>query len=318
MEADYYKLLGVGKQATAEEIQKAYRSLARKYHPDINPDDQKAKEKFQQVQKAYDVLNNAETRELYDRYGSSFESMGGAAPAGDGWQPAGGNAGFEDIDFSQLFGGGARYTGEPGGYGDYFRRFTGGGGPRQGRRPQTRGADLKHELEVPFQTAVLGGEAQVNVQRPSGKLESITVKIPAGIENGKSIRLRGQGEPSGSGAPAGDLLIKIHVAAHPFFRRLGKDLEVDIPVTLAEAALGAKVDLPAPKGVITLTIPPGTSSGRRLRVRGHGVQSVNGGPGDLFAEVQIVLPDKLDTESEALIRQFDERNELLPRKDLRW
>lgn len=317
MDEDFYKVLGVGRKATSDEIQKAYRTLARKYHPDVNPDDQTAKEKFQQVQKAYDVLSDSEKRELYDQYGSNYEAVAGGGSQGGTWQTTGAG-GFEDFDFSQIFGGGGRFGGEAaGGYGDFFRRFTSGGGPRQGRRTPARGADLRHELEVPFQTAVTGGEARINVQRPSGKLESIAVKIPAGIEDGKSIRLRGQGESIEGGA-AGDLLIRIRVASHPYFRRHGKDLEVEMPVTLLEAALGAKIDLPTPKGTITLTIPPGTSGGRRLRVRGHGVQSAKGGPGDLFAVVRIVLPEQVDAESESLLRQLDERFKLKPREGLQW
>lgn len=320
MEEDYYNLLGVSRNASATDIQKAYRSLARKYHPDVNPDDQKAKEKFQQIQKAYDVLNDPEKRELYDRYGSSFE----AAAGGPGGPFPGGSADFEDFDFGQVFGGGRAPFGggEAGGFegsmGDFFRRFAGGGrgaGPRQ-RRP-TRGSDLTHQIEVPFQTAVIGGEARLNVQRPNGKVEAITVKIPAGIEDGKSIRLRGQGE-SGAGGNAGDLLIKIKVAPHPFFRRIGQDLEVTVPITLGEAALGGKVDVPTPKGTITLKVPPSSSSGTRLRVKGHGVQSAKAEAGDLFAELLIVLPEKLDEESQALVQQLTERNPQSPRQELRW
>ncbi len=318
MDEDYYQLLGINRNASAAEIQKAYRTLARKYHPDVNPDDKAAKEKFQEIQKAYDVLNDPEKRELYDRYGSSFEAAAGSSA---GPFPGGGPAGHEEFDFGQLFGGGGRYAGEAGGFegpvGDFFRRFA-SGGPRTTRRRPARGTNLKHHIEVPFQTAVLGGEVRISVQRPSGKVENITVKIPAGIEDGKSIRLRGQGEEAPSGGQAGDLLIKVRVGAHPYFRRQGRNLEVEVPITLAEAALGAKIDLPTPQGVISLKIPPGTSSGKRLRVKGHGVQAARGESGDLFAVVQIVLPETLDEDAQRLIRQIDEQDRQQPRRELRW
>jgi DnaJ-class molecular chaperone len=317
MNEDYYQLLGVDRKASADEIQKAYRALAAKFHPDVNPDDNAAKESFRRIQKAYDVLNDADKRQLYDQYGSSFEGASDPVPGG----PAGGGAGFQDIDINQLFGGsGGGYAGAPAGFegqfGDLFRRFT--GGPRSARRRPTRGRDVKHQIEVPFQTAVLGGQAGLNVQRPSGKTETITVKIPPGIEDGKSIRLRGQGELTQSGGTAGDLLIRIRVASHPYFRRQGQNLEVNVAITLAEAVLGAKIDLPTPKGVITLTIPPGTSSGKRLRVKGHGVQSDGDDAGDLFAEVQVAVPESLDEDAKAMIRRINEQNPQSPRKDLRW
>jgi DnaJ-class molecular chaperone len=170
---------------------------------------------------------------------------------------------------------------------------------------------------VSFNSAVVGGEARLSIKRPSGKVESITVKIPPGVESGKPIRLREQGEPGRNGGPSGDILIAVIVAPHPYFQRRGKNLELMVPVTLAEAALGAKLDIPTPKGTITLTLPPGTSSGKRLRGKGHGVQTKND-PGDLYAEVQIVLPESMDDESVELIRQLDKRQAMTPRNELRW
>ncbi len=316
MEDDYYKILSVGRDASAADIQKAYRKLARKYHPDVNPDDATAKRKFQEIQKAYEVLNDAEKREMYDRYGSSFESMGAGGPGGGTWRThSTGPGGQTEVDFSQFFGSGGQ-GGFEGGFGDIFRQF-GGGAARQARQRPRKGTDLKHQLDIPFNTAVTGGEARINVKRPDGKVESIAVKIPAGIEDGKTIRLRGQGAASPNGGPAGDILITVKAAPHPYFRRRGNNLEVDVPVTLAEAGLGGKIDVPTPKGVITLTVPPGTSSGKRLRVKGHGVQSQSN-PGDLYAEIQIVLPSEIDAEGEELIQQFDAKHKLKPRADLRW
>ena len=327
MAEDFYQTLGVSRDASAADIQKAYRNLARKYHPDLNPDDKTAKSKFQEVQRAFDVLNDPSKRELYDRYGSSFESMGAGGPGGGGprggqgaWHPG---AGGEEIDFSQLFGergGGADSAGM---FGDIFTQFRRAGGRQRRSAPREapRGSDIAAEIDIPFNTAVLGGETQISLQQPDGHVETLKVKIPTGISEGKKLRLRGQGEPVPGGTP-GDLLITVHVAPHPWFTRKGNDLEVRVPVTLAEAALGAKVDVPTPKGTISLRVPPGSSSGKRLRVKGHGVAPKNGDAGDLYAEVQIVLPTPLDEEATELIKKLDEHVESVqpqqPRKDLRW
>ena len=320
MADDYYKILGINRDASPADIQKAYRALARKYHPDLHPDDKAAPKKFQEVQKAFDVLNDASKRELYDRYGSSFESMtGGPGGQGPGGGPRGAPGG-QDFDFSQFFG--ERAAGDPmGTFGDLFGQFRrpGGGGGRA-KSPPRRGADVAAEIDVPLVTAVLGGEVQLRVARATGKVETINVKIPAGIEDGKKIRLRGQGE--GDGDQAGDLMITVHVQPHPHFQRRGDNLDVNVPVTLAEAALGAKVDLPTPKGTITLRVPPGTSSGAKLRVKGHGVTAKNRPPGDLFAEIQIILPKPLDEKSLDLIKQIDahtgQTEKSNPRGDLHW
>lgn len=321
MADDYYQTLGLSRSATQAEIQKAYRDLARKHHPDLNPDDKSAKEKFQKIQRAYEVLNDPEKRKMYDQFGPDFEHI--ASGAGASWRPGGGGewpgggpgggASFEDFDFSQIFGG------QPGGgFADIFSQFAGGGPrPRRGAAPR-RGADVRHEVEIPFQTAVNGGEARLSVRRPNGETETITVKIPAGIQDGKKIRLREQGEPGPRGGPAGDLIVTVRVHPHPFFERKGNNLEVRVPVTLAEAALGAKIDLPTPKGTIALTVPPGSSSGRRLRVKGFGVAPAGEPPGDLFAEVQIVLPPRLDEQDKELIRQLDQHHDLRPRTELKW
>jgi molecular chaperone DnaJ/curved DNA-binding protein len=322
MAEDYYKTLGVARDASAADIQKAYRKLARKYHPDLNPDDKTAKGKFQEVQRAFDVLNDPSKRELYDRYGSSFEAMGaGAGPRGGRatWSTG---AGGEEIDFSQLFG--ERFGGEDptGMFGDLFGQFRRAGGRGRGAaRPAARGADLVSELAIPFHTAVMGGEAQISLRRHDGRVETLAVKIPAGIDEGKKIRLRGKGEEV-PGGTAGDVLITIHVATHPWFTRRGNNLEVRVPVTLAEAALGAKVDVPTPKGTISLRVPPGTSSGKKLRIKGHGVAPAGREPGDLYAEIQIVLPAPVDDECVELIKKLDEHatraHPQQPRKDLRW
>ncbi len=316
---DYYKILGIGRGATEADIQKAYRDLARKHHPDLNPDDKSAKKKFQKVQAAFDVLNDSKKRKMYDQFGSDFDSMGQGGPQGgrSTWSGPGG-AGFDfgDIDLSDLFGGSGEAEMGGGGFADIFKQFRRGAG-RQQQAP-AGGANIAHELTVPFATAVTGGQAQISVQRTGGKIETIQVKIPAGIDNGKKIRLRGQGEPGPRGRPAGDILLTIHVSPHPCFRRRGKQLEVTLPVTVAEAALGAKVDVPTPTGTITLQIPPGTSSGAKLRIKGHGVTPPKKTPGDLYAVIQIVLPDRLDAEDREALEKLDKKHPQDPRSDLRW
>ncbi len=325
MPQDYYKTLGVDRGASPEDIQKAYRTLARKYHPDLNPDDKQAKQKFQEVQAAFDVLNDADKRKLYDRYGSNFEaaSAAGAGPRGASytWSPQGGAA---EVDLNDLFGG-SMGGGEGFGFGDIFRQFRRGGGPKASRAAAgpSRGADIRHEITIPFSTAATGGEAQISVRRQSGKIEDIKVKIPAGIEDGKKIRLRGQGEPApkSTGAresTAGDILLTIHVSPHPCFRRRGKHLDLVVPVTLAEAASGAKIDVPTPRGVIRLSLPPGTSSGKKLRVKGHGVAPPGQTPGDLLAEIQIVLPENLDEEERQTLERIAAKHPQDPRAGLQW
>ncbi len=337
MAKDYYHTLGVGRDASQADIQKAYRDLARKHHPDLNPNDKGAKQKFQEVQEAFDVLNDPKKREMFDRYGSSFQQAGGG-PGGGGGGGGGGTwnytGDFEDIDLSQFFG--ERYGGAgggggggTGGFAEMFKQFggaaaseaAGGGAGRRGRRrartPQQQGADVEAELEVPFTTAVGGGEAQVQLQR-DGQTETLAIKIPPGIEDGKKMRLRGQGQPGIGGGPPGDVLLTIRVAPHAIFQRQGKNLLVKVPITLGEAISGAKVDVPTPHGTVSLRIPAGSSSGAKLRAKGQGVAPRDEPPGDLIAELQIVLPPALDEESKGLLRDFDQRNPLNPRTTLRW
>jgi DnaJ-class molecular chaperone len=330
MAEDYYKTLGVSRGATADEIQKAYRQLAKKHHPDLNPDDKAAQKKFKEVQSAYDVLSDEKKRKLYDQFGPGFEQMGqGPGPQWSSQVPPD----YQHFDFGQAFGGGGGggYAGGsvPPDLEDLLRQFTGGGGGfefggtstrRRGRRqPAQRGADVQHEIEIPFRTSVMGGEVSLRISRGGGEPETLTVKIPAGIEEGKTIRLRGQGEPSRNGGPPGDLLVTVRVAPHSNFRRDGLDLIVRVPVTLAEAALGAKVDVPTPQGEISLKVPPATSSGTRLRAKGQGIKKSDGQTGDLYAEILIEIPKQIDADSAELIRNLDGRfHQGDPRADLEW
>ncbi|MFO0904302.1 MAG: J domain-containing protein [Pirellulales bacterium] len=327
MDEDYYSILGVSRSASESEIQKAYRKLAAKYHPDMNQGNKKAKETFQKVQKAYEVLNDPQTRKLYDQYGSAYEAVAsGAAP--EGWRPGGGAGGAgPDIDFSQFFGGQQAGGGDPfGAFGDIFRQFgqggAAGGGPgpgagrRGGRRPTHRGANIESEVEIPFRDAILGGEVSLRLHRPGGQAETVSVRVPQGVAEGQTIRLRGQGEPGG-GMP-GDLLLTVRIAPHSFYTRRDLDLIVRVPVTLGEAVNGGKIDVPTPWGEISVKVPPGTSSGKRLRIKGHGVKNAKGQAGDLFVELHIALPDQLDETHREAARRFDSAYRESPRQELSW
>ncbi len=319
MAEDHYQTLGVPRTASAEDIRKAYRELARKYHPDLHPDDESAKAQFKKVQSAFDVLNDPSKREMYDRYGSSFEGVGGGGPGG-GWGGGpfrGGGGGFPggaEIDLESLFGG-------AGGFGDLFGAGRGRGTTRGRKRAaQMPGEDVSARIAVPFRLAIDGGKTDVRVDR-DGKVETITVTIPQGLPDGARMRLRGQGLPGTGGGAAGDLLLEVTVEPHPVFRRDGDTLELTLPVTLAEAIEGAKVDVPTPWGTIALRIPPGTSGGRKLRAAGMGVRHANGAKGDLIAEVQVMLPAGGDAAAAARLLEAAKAAEAgaaHPRAQLRW
>jgi len=320
MANDHYATLGVSRTASPDEFQKAYRKLARKYHPDMNPDDATAKKKFQEVQSAFEVLSDSDKRKRYDQFGSDFDpSAAGAHPGGWRYTTSSGpqTYPFDVNDLNDLFGGGGGEAG--GGFADLFKQFNRGRGARRAQRPAAeRGNDLKHELTIPFSSAVLGGEAALTVQRQNGDLETIKVKIPAGVDDGKRIRLRGQGEPGSGNGSAGDILLTIRVSPHPHFRRSGDRLDVRVPITLAEAIQGATIDVPTPHGTISLKVPPNTSSGKRLRIKGQGVKPANQPAGDLFAELQIELPQNLTEEERKQLAEIANRHPQHPRADLRW
>ncbi|HMP59834.1 MAG TPA: J domain-containing protein [Gemmatales bacterium] len=310
MPRDYYEVLGVARSATADQIKAAYHKLAKKHHPDRNPGDKEAAAKFKEIQQAYDVIGDADKRKKYDQFGPAFEQMGAGGPGGGG--PGSGQGPFhfrwgsgsgpevEGVDpsvmeslFEQMFGG-------AGGGGR-----AAGGRARGGRRGGgfTPPQDVEHAVEIDFLMAARGGT--VEILGPQG--QRVSARIPSGIEDGQTLRLREQG------VAGGDLKLKVRVRPHPQFRREGPDLIVRLPLTLGEAVLGGKVDVPTLDGVITLTVPPGTSSGKRLRLRGQGLPNPGGGKGDLFAEVQIVVPEKIKEESRELIREFMKQNPHDPR-----
>lgn len=307
---DFYQALGLARGASKDEIRKAYRKLAREHHPDANPNNPQAAERFKQVQEAYDVLSDEKKRELYDRYGSNYEQAARAGAASGGNPFGGGASPFGaggSVDFSDLFGQGGIDLGE----------FLGGGGGRtRGRRGPARGADLKATVRVPFQIAMTGGPVDVSIDR-NGSTETLAVKVPAGVSEGQVVRLSGQGAPSPRNGAAGDLYLTIEIEPHPYFRREGSNILLDVPVTPSEAVLGAKIEVPTlSEGKMVLTIPPGTSSGMKLRLRGKGIPDPQTAQvGDQFVVIKIVVSKVISDSDKALYQQLAQ-NELPPRASL--
>lgn len=310
---DYYRTLGVAKTASKGEIRKAYKKLAKKHHPDANSDDPDALEKFKNVQRAWDVLGNEEKRRNYDQYGSPDgpQFQGGPSPSGAGgqsWSWSSADGGDVPFDIDDLFSG--------------FRSGSGqgfGGGQSQGREWPMRGQDVRAEVEVPFMLAADGGKYDLQLQRdPSSKTETLTVNIPAGIDDGSVIRLAGQGTPGVNGGTNGDLLVSIKVASHPWFRRDGSNVLLDLPISVTESALGTKADIPTLRdGTVTLTIPSGTSSGAKLRLREKGIRDRRSGKyGDMYAVVKIVAPKDVDERSKQLFEELNESLRHNPREAL--
>lgn len=386
MADDYYQILGVPRTASAEDIKKAFRKLARQYHPDVNPNNKGAEEKFKQLNTAFEVLGDEKKRKLYDEFGEDAEKIGfdekkaGAYRAYKAAQSAGGGGGgipygAEGVDLGDLFN-------------DIFGRSGGGGGGGVdlgdlfGRRARSaspeRGEDLTTQVQVSLAEAVTGTERTLSLRRPGrcskcqGRGDSgqtgtcptchgtgrarragglfggsgacptchgtgraaepcpqcggtglqeettrLTVKIPAGVQTGSKVRLAGQGAAGERGGPPGDLYIEVTVAEHPLVRREGDDLHLDLPVTVAEALLGADVRVPTFQGEVTVKVPQGSQSGRRMRLKGRGVPSLKGGtPGDLYLHLQVKVPEDATPEAreaaEALSRLYrgDIRQEL--------
>ena len=310
MSKDLYKILGVTRSASAEDIQKAYRQAARKFHPDLNPDDETAKEKFQEVQSAYEILNDPDKRKMYDQYGSSFEQMGGAAGGAPGGNP------FQDIDLGEIFG-----SGQGGAFADLFKHFADGqtrSRPRGRRSSRQKGGDIRHSIMISFHDAVLGAEVPFPIVDADGSSKTISVKVPPGIKQGQKIRVRGQGHNGSFGGEAGDLLLTVSIGSHPHFKRNENNLEISVPITLSEAINGGKIDVPTPKGTISLTIPAKAKSGQRLRIRGMGVETASGEKGDLLAELLIQLPESLSEQQILLLREIDDGSKSNIRSELKW
>lgn len=307
MADDYYETLGVSKSASDADIRKAYKQLAKQYHPDNNPGDEAAEQKFKEVQEAHSVLGDSEKRAQYDRFGKAFG--GGAGPGGGyQWSPG---AGGGSVDFGDIFGAGGFDLG------DIFGQMGGGAAGRGRPRPRA-GQNVEIEVEIPFQMACEGGNYNVSMRRPNGSIEPINVRIPAGINSGQQLRLSGQGHPGTNGGPAGDALLKIKVAAHPWFRREGDNLLLDLPLSPAEAALGTKVKVPTvSEGEVTLTVPPGTSTGGKLRLPKYGVKNAKTkAAGDQIVVVKVVIPKSATEPERKLYEQLLTEQTKSPRDDL--
>ena len=305
MSQDYYQVLGVSRGASKEEIRKAFKKIARENHPDAKPDDHAAAERFKQAAEAYDVLGDEEKRKKYDKFGANWKHVqeGGPFPGGDPFR----QGGPVDIDLRDLFGGkGAVDLGEL--FGGMF------GGRRGAQQPQQRrGQDLKHAITIPFQMAATGGEYELTVGN-----QRLTVRIPAGIEHGKSIRLAGQGQPGARGGPAGDLLVAVHVSPHPYFWREKDNVLVEVPVSMTEAALGAKIDVPTlVDGMVSMTLPPGTSSGAKLRLKQKGFPNPRTkAQGDQLVVIKVTVPKELDSHTREMLEELDRTLDQQPRTGL--
>ncbi len=293
-ERDLYDILGVSRSASTEEVKKAYRRLAKKYHPDVNPGNKQAEEKFKEVTAAFEVISDTKRRKLYDEFGPDSLRTGfdeKKAEAYRQWKRQGAPRGGMPFDFGDFervdvgdFG-----TFDFGSiFGDLFGGMRGRG--QRARAAPASGRNAEVEMEIDLRDAVLGAERDIDVDG-----RRLRVKIPAGVTDGAQIRLAGQGEPGAFGGAPGDLYLRVKLREHPLVRREGKDLYLDLPVTIPEAVLGAEVTLPTFEGPVRLRVPPGSQTGRRLRLRGKGVPDLRGGArGDLHAIVKIVLPEETE------------------------
>lgn len=298
-EQDYYQTLNVKRDASEKEIKQAYRRLARQYHPDVNPGDAVAEQKFKEVSEAYEVLSNTENRAKYDRFGHQAFDMGGS-----------GFGGFQAGNVRDIFGSGGGFAE---GFGSIFDDLFGGGGGRAGTMPQ-RGQDIEQSLEISFEDALRGTSRRVRLKHRDGSVEQRQVKIPPGVDSGSKIRIAGKGGSGTAGGPAGDLYVVMQVKPHAYFERRGRDIECEVRVTLAEAMLGAKIEVPTIDGPTAMTLPPGTQNGRRFRLRGKGAPNRKGEErGNQYVRVHVVLPETLDDRSRELLEEFSARNPMQPR-----
>jgi len=379
---DYYATLGVDRNAKPEQIRKAYRRLARKHHPDVNPGNKAAEERFKEIQEAYDVVGDERKRKIYDQFGFYSDNIPPDAYAQASSAGPGGPAfGFSGFDFSDVGPEVGRGGGSGGGFRDLFSQFFSRGREREAaRRGPERGSDLEHHMHLGFWDAIRGTQVRLSVARaeacgscrgtgvasgpsvtcsacggsgetgrPAGvmrfsvtcphcagsgreqrrcaacggagqlrKPESFDVRIPPGVDTGSRVRIAGKGNAGVNGGPPGDLFIVTEVEVHPLFERKGDNIYVKVPVTITEAALGAKVEVPTLEGPSTIKIPPGTQSGQKLRLRGRGAPSLRGNVrGDQFVEVQVVVPRIADERSKEILRELGRLNPEDPRKDLK-
>src|SRR6266446_1353159 len=352
---DYYELLGVPRKASAKDIRASFRKLARKYHPDLNPGDKSSEEKFKQLQEAYDVLSDSKKRQMYDQYDFYSDNLPPGGPGGAGGRGGEPDVNFNFDGFD--FGGGSGAAGGGASFRDLFSQFFSGGRGGAGMEPEHEpGGDLEYQLEIDFWDAVRGAVKKLSITRldtcetchgtgavgstqtctgcgGTGKLrtmcktcggegrvrrnETIDVRIPVGVSNGGRVRVPGKGNSGTMGASAGDLYLRVVVKPHEFFERRGDDLYTKIPVTVSEATLGAKIEVPTIDGRSIVRIPPGTNSGKTLRLRDKGVPSArNGARGDQYVEIQVVVPPPTDERVRNLMKELESVAPADPRKDL--
>lgn len=350
-ERDYYEVLEVPRNASPDQIKSAYRKLAKKYHPDRNRGDKSAESRFKEVHAAYEVLNDPAKRRAYDQFGHAGVQGGGGAA---GWRPGGGggrsgpggqrvyswggpgeggaDVPIEDLqDLFSIFGGmggpgvGRQGGGGAGGFEEFFGRAgrarsgrRGRSGPTTGEPPPDRG-DVEHEVTLNFEEAIRGTQMELRISREGAGAEVVSVKIPPGVREGQRIRVKGKGRPGAGGRPAGDLYIVCRVQPHRFFRRIDNDIHLELPLTLTEAALGTKVEIPTLDGKTVLTVPPGTPSGAKLRLKNLGVKPPGEAPrGHQYVTIRIVPPKNLTPEQVRLLEQFRAGGENSPRGELGW
>ena len=357
MARDYYQILGVERKADEKEIKKAYRKLARQLHPDRNPNNKTAEAKFKEVNEAYQTLSDKEKRRLYDEFGSDYDKVRQAGYATAGHPGAGGRpgasgypgAGGAGVDFGDLFNQARRNRGagstagegaEGADVGDLFENLFSGfrgngreqaggraggfntGGTRQRGRGPRRGDDVEHPLEISLHESIHGTQRnlQLALRDPATgatDIRSVTVKIPAGVREGARVRAANQGGPGVNGGAGGDLYLKISIQPHPFWKREGDDLHCEVPITFAEAAMGATINVPGLHGEVQMKIPPGTQSGQTFRLSGRGVPHLKGGGGgDQYVKVKVAVPKNLGPREEELIRELSRLRDQSVRLDL--
>ncbi|WP_034087146.1 DnaJ C-terminal domain-containing protein [Streptacidiphilus albus] len=319
MARDYYEVLGVPRTADASEIQQAFRTLARKFHPDVNRDPG-AEDSFKELNEAYSVLSDPDTRKRYDRFGPDFRQIpedydervgagrghGGRGYAGQGHGGQSYGGGFGGADF------GGGFDGSGIDFEDLFGGMFGGRVGRSGGAP-VPGADQEAELTLSLEEAYRGGRRKITLGGPGGE-RGYDVTIPAGVVDGQRIRLAGEGGRGRAKGSAGDLYLVVRIAPHPQFRLSGRDVHVDLPVTPWEAALGAPVPVTGPGGTAKVQVPPGTSTGRRLRLRGEGMPNPKGSPGDLYAEIRVMVPPSPSPRERELFEQLAADSTFDPRQ----
>ncbi|MHC4674243.1 MAG: DnaJ C-terminal domain-containing protein [Planctomycetota bacterium] len=328
---DYYKTLNVKPNATAEQIKSAYRKLAKKYHPDRNPNNKNAEEKFKEVQEAYDVLSDPQKRQAYDQFGHAGTGPGSpfggwrSGPSGQRvytWKSGGGpDIPFENLeDLFNIFSGGPKTTASNSIFDQFFNQAA---RQKQTQRQTTpnqskQNRDIEQPVTLTFEQAIKGAKLEIGLtaNRGRGPAKNISVKIPQGVANGQRIRVRGKGQP---GPTPGDLYIVCNVKPHPYFRRDGNDIYLDLPISISEATLGAKVEIPTLDGKTLITVPPGTAGGTKLRLKNKGVKPAGKKtPGHQYAVIRIVPPAKLTPQQRKIMQQWDDAGPEKPRKDVKW